>query len=214
MTQIIPAIIAQNLEEIREKIKLVEPYVDWVQLDVLDGIFAPSKTFNNPLELKNLQTDIKIEAHLMIDQPELVIDEWILSGVKRILIHYESTQHLDKVIDKIKAAGLEVGVVLKMATPIIVIDNLINKLDVIQLMGIAEIGYYGHSFDEQVLEKISALRKKYPHVIIEIDGGINLVTAQKVIERGAQSLVVGSYLFQGGQIKERIDLLRNLFVLH
>ena len=210
MTQIIPAIIAQNLEEIREKIKLVEPYVDWVQLDVVDGVFAPVKTFNDPVELKNLQTDIKIEAHLMIDQPELVIDQWILSGVKRILIHYESTQHLEEIIDKTKAAGLEVGVVLKMATPIAVIDNLIKKLDVIQLMGIAEIGFYGHSFDEQVLERILALRKKYPNVIIEIDGGINLKTAQEVLDRGANRLVVGSYLFQGDNTKERIEEVRKL----
>ena len=210
MTQIIPAIIAQNLEEIREKIKLVEPYVDWVQLDVLDGIFAPSKTFNDPVELKNLQTDIKIEAHLMIDQPELVIDQWILSGVKRILIHYESTKKLDEVIKKVKEAGLEVGVVLKMETPITIIDDFIDKLDVVQLMGIAEIGFYGHPFDDRVLEKISTLRKKYPNVIIEIDGGINLKTAQEVLDRGATRLVVGSYLFQGDNIKERIDEVRKL----
>jgi len=208
--EIIPAIIAQNLEEIREKIKLVEPYVDWVQLDVLDGIFAPSKTFNNPAELKNLQTDIKIEAHLMIDQPESVIDQWILSGVKRILIHYESTKKLDEVIKKIKEAGLEVGIVLKMETPVTVIDNLIDNIDVVQLMGIAEIGFYGHPFDDRVLEKISTLRKKYPNVIIEVDGGINLKTAQKVIDRGATRLVVGSYLFQGDNIKERINEVRKL----
>jgi len=210
MTQIIPAIIAQNLEEIREKIELVEPYVDWAQLDVLDGIFAPSKTFNDPAELKNLQTDIKIEAHLMIDQPELVIDQWILSGVKRILIHYESTKKLDEVIKKVKEAGLEVGVVLKMETPITIIDDFIDKLDVVQLMGIAEIGFYGHSFDDRVLEKISTLRKKYPNVIIEIDGGINLKTAQEVLDRGANRLVVGSYLFQGDNTKERIEEVRKL----
>ncbi|MBI3459122.1 ribulose-phosphate 3-epimerase [Candidatus Azambacteria bacterium] len=208
MTEIIPAIIAQDFKELQDKINLVEFCVDWVQIDVIVGIFVTSLNWNNPSEIKNLKTQINIEVHLMIDQPELVIDSWINSGAKRILVHYESTKKLDEVIDKIKKAGLEVGIVLKMETPIEVLDNFIDKIDVIQLMGIVEIGFYGQPFDHRVLKKISTLRKIYPNVIIEIDGGVTLEKAEALVKAGVNRLVAGSAIFKSNDIKETIEKLR------
>ena len=86
MINVIPAIIASNIQEVQEKIKLVESYVDWIQIDVVDGIFAPNNTWNNPEELKNIETKCLIEAHLMIYNAEENIDNWVESGAKRIVV--------------------------------------------------------------------------------------------------------------------------------
>jgi ribulose-phosphate 3-epimerase len=197
--EIIPAIIPKDLEEIKAKIKLVEPYAKAVQVDVSDGKFTTMKTWNAPGQLKDIQTPLEIEAHLMISEPEKGIEEWLASGVKRILIHYESTGNLPAVLDKIQAAGLEAGIVLKLQTPIDVLDNIeISKyrnISVIQLMGISEIGYYGHPFSERVLPKIFSLRSKFPNFKIAVDGGINKETAKKAADSGADILVSGSAVF-------------------
>ncbi len=221
MIEIIPAIIALDFEELEKKVRLVEPYVGWAQIDVMDGEFTPLKSFNNPKKLKDLKTLLNLEAHLMINHPEKVIEEWIDSGVKRILVHFESTNKFEELIKKIKDSGLKVGVALKLETPVMVINDLIKKIDVVQLMGIAEIGYYGRLFDDRVLEKIKILRAKHPNVKIEIDGGINLENAKKVIKAGVNHIVVGSYIFSQSSetinknvvelnIKKAIDKLKNI----
>ncbi|MDD5589620.1 MAG: ribulose-phosphate 3-epimerase [Candidatus Portnoybacteria bacterium] len=199
MIEIIPAIIPKDLEEIKEKLKLVEPYADWVQLDISDGKFTTMKTWDDPEEIKGLATRLNLEAHLMISEPERKIDQWIASGVKRILIHFESTKNLPAVLDKIKNAGIEAAIVLNLQTPTDVLEKIeISKypnLKIVQLMSIAEIGYYGQPFDGNVLSKISFLKSKYPGLRIAVDGGINKETAKKAVRAGADILAVGSAIF-------------------
>lgn len=224
MSEIIPAIIAKNFDELKEKIKLVEPYVypepgrgiEWVQLDISDGVFTTMKTWDEPECLKEIETRLALEAHLMISQPENQIDRWLASGVKRILIHVESTEKLLEILEKIKKAQLEIGLVLCLQTPLGVLDNIpisqYPNIQVIQLMGISEIGYYGHPFDEKVLPKILALREKYPEMKIAIDGGINNETAQKAAQMGADVLVSGSAIFGSGDVGKAIEELKRLAV--
>jgi len=102
MIEVIPTIIAKDFEELREKVKLVEPHTEWVQLDVMDGVFVDNTTWNNPSDLKNLKTKLKLEVHLMIKNPEKIIDQWIKSGVKRIIFHFEATRKWENIIKKIK----------------------------------------------------------------------------------------------------------------
>jgi len=104
MIEIIPTIIAKDFQELEEKIKKVEPYVEWVQLDVMDGQFVENATWDKPTDLKNLETNLNLEAHLMIQNPEENIDDWIESGVKRIIIHFESTDQPKEAIERIKKA--------------------------------------------------------------------------------------------------------------
>lgn len=212
MLEIIPAIIAHDFKELQAKIKIIEPYFKWAQIDVMDGIFVNSKSYNIPNTLRLLGTNINFEIHLMVEKPENILDDWISSGVKRILIHYESTKKLDEVFKKIKDFGLEVGVVLKIETPVMVINDFIKqgKIDVVQLMGIDKIGYYGEKFDERVLEKIKILRQKYSNIIIEVDGGINSENAKKLFDAGVNRLAVGSYIFNSKDIKKAIEDLKNI----
>ncbi|OGZ35154.1 MAG: hypothetical protein A2174_01690 [Candidatus Portnoybacteria bacterium RBG_13_41_18] len=221
MVEIIPAILAKNFEDLQQKIKSVEPYVEWVQLDVSDGKFTTMKTWHTSEDLLRLNTKLNLEVHLMISEPENEIDKWIASGVKRILLHIESTEKLPEILEKIKISGLETGLVLNLQTPIEVLDNFFSNnspqpplnirggADIVQLMGIQEIGYYGHPFSERVVSKIFSLRSKYQDIKIAVDGGINKETAPKAAAAGADILVAGSAIFGSQNIKKAIEELNN-----
>ena len=215
MIEIIPTILVKSFDELKEKVRLVEPYVDWVQLDVMDGEFVNNITWphaergkNNPSDLKNLETNLNLEVHLMVNQPEKVIDNWIKSGVKRIIFHYEATDKHQEIIEKIRQADLEAGIALNPETPIEVIDEFIEQLDLVLIMTVNP-GWGGQEFLKESLEKIKQLRDKYQDVKIEVDGGINLETAPQVIQAGANFLVSGSVIFKSNNIKQTIWKLKN-----
>src|SRR3989344_5293027 len=208
---IIPAIIAKDFEELQSKLAKIDGFVSWAQIDVMEGVFVPPKTWDNPADLENISTAINLEAHLMIANPENIIDKWINSSVKRILLHHESTTHaqIEKLIEKIQKSGKEAGIALKLQTPLFVLDPLIQdprfKIRAVQLMSISEIGYHGHPFEEKVLDRIKTLREKYPDVTISVDGGVSLENAPKILSAGADNLLVGSAIFNSGNIKETIQ---------
>lgn len=210
MTEIVPAIIARDIEEIKQKLALIEGAAAWAQIDVMDGVFTPPLTFNDPAALRDVATTVRLEAHLMVAHPEYIIDAWLDSPVARILFHYESTtpEKLHELIEKVSGAGKEAGIALKLETPVSVLDEFLKAksytLKAVQLMGIAEIGYHGHPFDERVLEKVHALHAAYPDVIITVDGGVNLKNAATIVKAGVSCLVVGSAIFKSDNIKETI----------
>ncbi len=208
MIEIIPAIIPKFFQEIEEKIKLVEPYVDWVQLDVMDGKFVNNSTWNNPNDLKSLNTNLNLEVHLMINNPEEAIDDWIESGVKRIIIHYESTDKHKEIIEKVKRAGLEIGLAINPETSIEVIDEFYKDIDLVLIMSVNP-GFGNQDFLNESVDKIRQLRERYKNVNIEVDGGVNLETAPNVIKAGANILISGSAIFKSNNIEETIKQLKN-----
>ncbi len=212
MVEIIPAILAKDFEEIREQILKVEPYVNWVQVDVSDGKFAANATWNNPEDLKGLDARIFLEVHLMISDPARYIDQWIDSGAKRIIIHVEAVkgklnQAVNNMIKKAHKAGIAFGIAINPESPLSVIEDLILKVDLVLLLAVSP-GFGGQKFKEIVLEKIKSLQKTFPKVKIEVDGGINPKTGRKCIEAGADILVSGSYIFGSKDIKKTIKKLR------
>lgn len=208
MTQVIPAIIAKDFEELKDKIKQVEPFVEWAQLDVMDGKFVDNTTWSNPSDLKKLKTNLKLEAHLMVEKPEEVIDNWIKSGVKRIIIHYEATKKLSEVIKKIQDAGLEASIAINPETSANELSPFLNVSSILSvLIMTVRPGRGGQEFIEATLGKIRALRERDENVKIEVDGGINLETAQKVVRAGADILAVGSAIFKSEDIKKSIEEL-------
>jgi len=207
MIEIIPTIIAKDFSELQEKIKKVESYIEWAQLDVMDGQFVEETTWNKPIDLRNLETNLKLEAHLMIKNPEEYIDDWIDSSIQRIIFHYTSTGKHKEIIKKVKKAGLEVGLAINPEIPIEVIDQYINQLDLVLVMTVNP-GWSGQEFMEDMLGKIEQLREKYKDVNIEVDGGINLETAPKIIQAGANLLAVGSAVFDSDDIEKTIQALK------
>ena len=207
MIQVIPTIIAKDFQEVQDKIKKVESYVEWVQLDIMDGKFVNNSTWNNPADLKKIETNLNIEAHLMVNNLEEVIDQWIESGVKRIIFHYEATDKHREIIDKIKKSGLEVGLAINPETSIDLIDSFIEDLDLVLIMTVHP-GFGGQDFLNESVDKIKQLRGEYKDVKIEVDGGINLKTAPLVIKAGANLLVSGTTIFNSNNIEKTIKELK------
>ncbi|MBU4082514.1 ribulose-phosphate 3-epimerase, partial [Patescibacteria group bacterium] len=159
-------------------------------------------------DLKKLKTNLKLEAHLMVEKPEDVIDNWIKSGVKRIIIHYEATKKLSEVIKKIQDAGLEASIAINPETSANELSPFLNVSSILSvLIMTVRPGRGGQEFIEATLGKIRALRERDENVKIEVDGGINLETAQKVVRAGADILAVGSAIFKSEDIKKSIEEL-------
>ena len=205
--EIIPAIMPESFNDLNEKYSRVRDFVNTVQIDVMDGEFVPSKDWpyvGGELE----KIDFDFEVDLMVKNPEEVIESWVEAGAKRVIIHIESTEKIEEAFLKIPS-DVEVGIALNTTTPNEEIYPLIEKIDFVQFMGIAKIGYQGQEFDERVIEKIKDLREKYSRVIISVDGAVSLETAPRLIEDGANRLAVGSAIFKSKDIDKTIEQLKN-----
>ena len=227
MPEIIPVIIPKDFTELEEKIRLVESYVKTVQIDAMDGIFSSNTTWNTPDDLEKLETSLILEAHLMIENPHRALNEWLISKVKRIILHWEAMEKIHNhellpyktqvgagfpavnLAEEIHKNNKEFGVALNLETPISALDNFINDIDLVLLMSVPP-GRSGQKFDERVVPKIIALRQKYPDVKIEVDGGINSQNIAKLVVAGADFLVAGSAIFDSKDVGEAIEELKIL----
>lgn len=210
--EVIPAILESDLIKIQEKVKLVEPYIKMIHLDIMDGQFVPNKTFNQPEQLSKLKTSCRLEAHLMIKEPIKQIDSWLKTKVKKIIFHYEAVSNksvIPTLINQIKASGKQVGIAINPATPTESLIPYLNTVNLVLFMAVNP-GFAGQQFDQSVLTKISKLRKEFPELPIEVDGGINLETSKQAVEAGATIFIANSYIFKNQNIKEAIERLQNL----
>jgi len=209
MAEVIPAIMPDSFNDLNEKYAQVKDFVSIVQIDVMDGKFVPSKNFpyiqNDENNLS--QIDFDFEVDLMVSNPENFIESWVKAGAKRIIIHIESVERIEDVFLKVPS-DIETGIALNTTTPNEKIYPLIEKINFVQFMGIEKIGYQGQDFDERVLNKIADFRRKFPRVIISVDGGVSLETAPRLVEAGANRLVSGSAIFESSNIKDTIEQLK------
>ena len=205
---IAPSLLAADFSKLKEEVKAIEnTKAKWLHLDVMDGNFVPNISFGADI-VKAIRKDSNLyfDAHLMIENPEWYIDTMADAGVQSISIHVEATKHLDRALQLIKARGLKAGVAINPATDIAFLDNIYEKLDLILVMTVNP-GFGGQKFLTQMLEKIRKIRNKFPHIDIQVDGGINNETAKLVIEAGANVLVAGSYVFSGNYAEKVNSLL-------
>jgi ribulose-phosphate 3-epimerase len=205
---IIPAILPKNQTELGTKVKKLLGLVSYVQVDVCDGVFVPSKT-----QFQNLSSldEIEYELDLMIARPELTIENYIEMQPARIVVHLESVSdhtRLFLALEKIRGI-IEIGLSISNNTPNEVLEKYLEDADFIQLMGIAKIGSQGQPFDERVLEKIAYFHEKYPELVISVDGSVNTETIKKLADAGATRFVVGSAVFNGDP-EENITKLEGL----
>lgn len=221
MTEIIPAINADSFEEIRRRIKLIEPYVHpanggvkWVQLDVCDGTFTKNTTWHAPSDLLSLETPLKIEVHLMIDNIEERVEEWLIEPVNRIVFHLETAKDPDFVIEKCHAyrqagreAKKEVGIAISPDTSWTKLAPYFDKADLFQILGVYP-GLAGQKFQEECFDKIKHLRKECSKCIIEVDGGMDKDTAKKAVKAGANIINAATYIFNAKDIKKAVKSLR------
>lgn len=195
--QVIPAINEKIFEEVVKKIKIAEEFLPadaWIHIDVADGIFTPNKTWNNPDDLANLKTKLRLEIHLMVEKPETVIKSWLKAGAKRLVIHLEAFTEPNFILNAVKEYNAEIILAANPITPADAISLYLGSFDFFQILAV-DPGLAGQKFQEKVLEKIKFLRSRNPAVKIEVDGGIDLETAKIVKAAGADIIVSASYIY-------------------
>ncbi|OHA04379.1 MAG: hypothetical protein A2934_04710 [Candidatus Sungbacteria bacterium RIFCSPLOWO2_01_FULL_47_10] len=209
MVEIIPAINSKTWDDAVSKIRKVEPYANWVHIDIADGTFTPNTLWHNSLDLVGFQTNLKLEIHMMEDDPEERIDHWFLQPVKRIIVHWEAVRDMDYIIEECRKEKVEIGIAIADLTSWTVLRQYINKIDMVQVLcvpaGVSGQGFHGHN-----LLKIRHLRKLCPHCTIEVDGGMTPETAGECVKMGANIVAAASYIFGSKDIKKAIEELQSI----
>ena len=207
MTEIIPSINVKTFEEVEERIARIEPYVKWCHLDVTDGIFSSHETWRNPKDLLDLETNLNIEVHLMVSNPDEVIDDWLITPVKRVIVHTEAVKNFDLIREKCRDRGIELGIAVNPETPVEAFDPYIGKADVFLFLTVPP-GPSENPMHPNTVGKITSFRKSCPECIIEVDGGVNPETAKKAVRTRANLLVSGNYIFGSSNIESAIESLK------
>jgi ribulose-phosphate 3-epimerase len=213
MIKLSPSILSADFTKLGEDVLAIEKYgADMIHVDVMDGHFVPNISFGFPI-IKALKrvSGLIMDVHLMIEQPSNYIDAFADAGADIITIHYESDVHLDRSVKYIKSLGKKAGVAVNPATPISVLEYVIRNADMVLIMSVNP-GFGGQSFIDYSLEKIQQVKKladKYnPHIMIEVDGGVDSNNVKDIVKAGANVIVAGSAVFKNNDIKENIKSLK------
>jgi ribulose-phosphate 3-epimerase len=214
LVKIAPSILSADFANLEKEIKLItKAKADYIHIDVMDGSFVPNITIGNEV-IKSLRkhSNLPFDVHLMIKNPDLHVESFAKSGANIITIHAESVIHLDRSINYIKSLGKKAGVSLVPSTHESILDYVINEVDLILVMTVNP-GFGGQKFLNSQLSKIQNIRKKITaskrKIELEVDGGINNLTAKLAIKAGADVLVSGSYIFGSKDYSKNILNLRN-----
>lgn len=178
----------------KEKIEKIESYAQWAHLDVEDGKFIPYTTWNNPEDVRWLQTKVKLEAHLMIENPEVYAEDWLRAGVKRIIVHFEALKEPQRILELCKTYGAEAAIAFNPETAADIAVPY-ARLFAMALFLSVHPGPSGQEFIKETPSRIAFLRSKNPDIPIEVDGGVNMKTIQDVKRAGATIFVAGNYIF-------------------
>ncbi|MBW2219063.1 MAG: ribulose-phosphate 3-epimerase [Deltaproteobacteria bacterium] len=213
MKIIAPSILSADFTKLGEEIKSVENAgADWIHIDVMDGHFVPSITYGPIIvEASKRVTSLPLDVHLMIENPDASIPDFIKAGADLISVHVETCVHLNRTIQMIKESGIKAGVALNPATSIDSIGFILEYVDFVLVMSVNP-GFGGQSFIPNSLEKIKALKKVIKDrglsTLIQIDGGVSQNTIKEISMAGTDSFVAGSAIFGSDDYKKTIDIFR------
>ena len=213
--EIAPSILASNFARLGDEInKVEEGGADVIHVDVMDGHFVPNISLGVPVVASlRKATRLPLDVHLMIEQPEEYIEDFIRAGADRVLVHQEATAHLDRALEMIRENGAQAGAVINPATPVIMLSDVLDKLDTVLVMSVNP-GFGGQKFIPNSFEKIRQLnqwRARYNASFrIEVDGGVDLGNAGELAQAGANTFVAGTSIFHTSDPAAATRQLRKL----
>lgn len=212
---IAPSVLAADFTQLRKDIEMVNNSdADWFHVDIMDGRFVPNISFGMFIveAIKSVATK-PLDVHLMIVEPEKYIEQFRAAGAEVITVHYEACPHLHRTIQQIKATGAKAGVALNPHTPVSVLEDVLEELDLVCLMSVNP-GFGGQKFIYQTINKVRKLREmatvRNLNTLIEIDGGVGLQNAEALLQAGANVLVAGSSVFKAESPVEVISRLKQI----
>ena len=207
-----PSILAADFANIQRDIEMLNrSEADWIHVDIMDGLFVPNISFGFPVVKavkKNAQKPL--DVHLMIVDPDRYLQQFKDAGASHITVHYEACTHLHRTVHAIKDMGCKAGVALNPHTPVALLDDIIADVDIVLLMSVNP-GFGGQAFIENTYKKIADLKAlsagRNPNLFIEIDGGVDLQNAGKLVAAGANVLVAGNFVFSA---QDQLGTIANL----
>ena len=215
MRLVAPSILAADFNHLGQEIEMINrSEADFIHCDVMDGVFVPNISFGIPIvQAVHKISQKPLDVHLMIVNPEKYIQEFYHAGASMITVHYEACIHLHRNIQQIKELGIKASVCLNPHTPVELLQDIIEDVDMVLLMSVNP-GFGGQKFIENTFRKVLALKeliiRRKSNALIEVDGGINLEVGKRLYDSGADILVAGSFVFDSVNPEESISSLKRL----
>jgi ribulose-phosphate 3-epimerase len=212
---IAPSILAADFGNLQRDIEMINTTdADWLHVDVMDGMFVPNISFGSEIvKVAKKYSHLPLDVHLMIEKPERYITQFRDAGAENISVHYEACTHLHRILQQIKDTGAKAGVALNPHTPVALLKDIIEDVDLVILMSVNP-GFGGQKFIYQTLEKIRTLKEiiitTNTNTLIEIDGGVGMQNAEAILQAGADVLVAGNSVFAADNPKLAVYGLKNI----
>lgn len=198
--RIVPAVLTDKPDELKRMIIQSEGFCDLVQIDIMDGTFVPSKSISAG-DLAKIKTRLKLEIHLMVEEPGKYLEPFKRAGAERIVFHYESKEDPAGIISKIRSLGMEAGIAINPETPVSKVEGYFKDIDLLLFLSVNP-GFYGSKFIPEVCDKARALKERKGRPIIAMDGGLKTDNILMIKEAGVDLACVGSGIFGKGDPKE------------